>query len=255
MILSSNIKKLLKLFDFRKNVNYIKKYLEYKKEYKIFKVTHGERFQIEDRDKYPCLNDKNTTTSFDKHYIYHTAWAARKLKELNPIEHIDISSLTYFSTIISAFIPIKFYDYRPRIITLNDFSCEHVDITQLPFNNNSIKSLSSMHVVEHIGLGRYGDSLDVDGDLKAIEELKRVVSINGYLIFVVPIGKAKIMFNAHRIYSYDQIISYFKNFKLIEFTLIPDQSDEGLITNATKGQSDMQNYACGCFMFKKKGHI
>ena len=60
------------------------------------------------------------------------------------------------------------------------------------------------------------------------------------------------MFNAHRIYSYDHIISYFQDFEIKEFALIPDQSDEGLIINATKEQSDMQNYACGCFLLQKK---
>ena len=30
-----------------------------------------------------------------------------------------------------------------------------------------------MHVIEHIGLGRYGDPLDPDGDIKAINELKK----------------------------------------------------------------------------------
>lgn len=249
------MKKILKKIGasyLKKKMNTLRSYILYQKEFKLFKATHGKRFSVEDKDKFPCLNDKNTTTSFDKHYTYHTAWAARKLKEISPKEHIDISSLTYFSTLVSAFIPIKFYDYRPAKIELDNFSCGHADITQLPFENNAVSSLSCMHVVEHIGLGRYGDPLDVDGDLKAIEELKRVISIGGYLLFVVPIGKARIMFNAHRIYSYDQIILYFKNFELIEFTLIPDQSDEGLIVNATKEQSDIQSYACGCFMLRKK---
>ncbi len=251
----SNITKVLKKFGLgylKQKINIFKNYLVYQKEFKIFKATDGKRFSVKAKDKYPCVNDKNTTTSFDKHYTYHTAWAARKIKEILPVEHIDISSLTYFSTLVSAFIPIRFYDYRPAKIELDNFSCDHADITELPFEEGSLDSLSCMHVVEHIGLGRYGDPLDVDGDIKAIEELKRVLSVGGNLLFVVPIGKPKIMFNAHRIYSYDQVISYFENFELIEFTLIPDQSNEGLIINATKEQSDMQNYACGCFMFQKK---
>ena len=109
-----------------------------------------------------------------------------------------------------------------------------------------------MHVVEHIGLGRYGDSLDINGDLKAIDELKRVVSKNGDLLFVVPVGgEAKIMFNAHRIYTYDQILSYFKGFSLIEFSLIPDNSQDNYILNPTPQDLHSQNYACGCFWFKK----
>jgi len=249
------MRKILRFGYIEQKLITVQNYFLYRKEFRVFKATHGERFLIQDSDKYPCLNDKNTKTSFDKHYTYHTAWAARKLRDISPIEHIDISSLTYFSTLVSAFIPVRFYDYRPEEIELDNFSCEHADITQLPFDNDSIDSLSCMHVVEHIGLGRYGDPLDVDGDLKAIEELKRVVSIGGNLLFVVPIGKAKIMFNAHRIYSYDQIINYFKNFELLEFTLIPDQSNGGLIINATKEQADIQVYGCGCFMFKKRGNL
>jgi ubiquinone/menaquinone biosynthesis C-methylase UbiE len=46
-----------------------------------------------------------------------------------------------------------------------------------------------MHVIEHIGLGRYGEPFDVNGDLKAFEELKRIVKPNGDLLLVVPLGK------------------------------------------------------------------
>lgn len=109
-----------------------------------------------------------------------------------------------------------------------------------------------MHVVEHIGLGRYGDPLDYNGDLKAINELIRVLQPGGNLLFVVPIGAPVIMFNAHRIYSYSQIISYFDQLDLKEFSLIPDNGAEvGIIENASEDLANKQRYACGCFWFKK----
>lgn len=109
-----------------------------------------------------------------------------------------------------------------------------------------------MHTVEHIGLGRYGDPIDYDGDLKAISELKRVLAIDGNLLFVVPIGKPIIKFNAHRIYSLKQVLSYFKELQLLEFSLIPDNALEtGIIKNASEEICDQQVYACGCFWFKK----
>lgn len=229
------------------------KKLKFNKEFEVFKKTNGQRFSVKNKDKHPCLNDNGKATSFDKHYVYHTAWAARKLKDISPKQHTDISSFTYFSTLVSAFIPTKFYEYNPAEIDLDNLTHEHADITNLPFEDNSIESLSSMHVVEHIGLGRYGDLLDVDGDLKAISELKRVLAVDGYLLFVVPIGGiAKIEFNAHRIYNFEQVISYFQGFDLIEFSLIPDRLDKGIIINATKEQSDKQKYGCGCFLFRKK---
>lgn len=106
-----------------------------------------------------------------------------------------------------------------------------------------------MHTVEHVGLGRYGDQLDPSGDLKSIAELKRVLKPGGNLLFVTPVGKPRIEFNAHRIYSYEQILEYFSPLTLNEFSLIPDAG--GLISNADPAMVKDQRYACGCFWFKK----
>jgi hypothetical protein len=109
-----------------------------------------------------------------------------------------------------------------------------------------------MHTVEHIGLGRYGDPLDPDGDLKAIKELIRVLAIGGNLLFVVPVGKSRVIYNAHRIYSYNQICEYFRDLKLIEFMLIPDNAVEnGIIYTASRDAVASQDYGCGCFWFQK----
>lgn len=231
----------------------INQYIYFKKEFNKFKLLSDKknRFNVNWSNRYPCLNDKTSVTSFDPHYTYHPAWAARVISKIKPKKHIDISSILHFSTIVSAFIPMEFYDYRPANIILDNYYSKNINLLKLPFADNSIESISCMHTIEHIGLGRYGDDMDANGDLKAIEELKRVVSINGSLLFVVPVGKPKIMFNAHRIYSYDQIMSYFQDFKLEEYSLIPDDFKNGIIKNASKELSDEQNYACGCFWFKK----
>ena len=219
-------------------------------DYLIFKKFHNNRFSIKFADFYPCLKDKTTKTNFDAHYVYHTAWAARKVKEINPAIHTDISSSLHFSTIVSTFIPINFYDYRPAELNLSNLKSEHADLTNLDFTDNSLNSLSCMHTIEHIGLGRYGDQIDPEADLKAIDELKRVLAKGGSLLFVVPVGKPKIEFNAHRIYSYEQISEYFKDLTLKEFTLITD--DGKYIENADKELVREQKYGCGCFWFTKK---
>lgn len=210
-------------------------------------------FRLNWSDRYPCLNDKTKGTGFDRHYIFHPAWAARILSNTRPAYHVDISSTLQFCTIISAFIPVRFYDYRPAELELSNLQSASADLLELPFPDNSISSLSCMHVVEHVGLGRYGDPLDPDGDLKAISELKRVLADNGDLLFVVPMGSpSRIMFNAHRIYEYDQIMDYFHDLELKEFTLIPDSAkDGGLVRDACKNLADQQTYGCGCFWFRK----
>lgn len=213
-------------------------------------VQSPERFPLRWTDRLPYLDEKTTTTSFDRHYIYHTAWAARVLAQTKPEFHVDISSSLYFCSLVSAFLPVKFYDYRPADLSLPNLSVEAADLTALSFPSQSLASLSCLHVVEHIGLGRYGDRLDPDGDLKAISELQRVLAAGGTLLFVVPVGKPRIMFNAHRIYSYEQIISSFPELELKEFALIPDDpKDGGLIYQATREMADAQRYGCGCFWF------
>lgn len=222
-----------------------------KKEFNNFKKLSeiNDRFSVNWQDKYICLNENTKKTKFDAHYIYHPAWAARILAQTKPEKHIDISSTLHFCSIISAFIPTEFYDFRPAQLNLNNLISKKADLTNLPFVDGSIRSLSCMHTVEHIGLGRYGDELDPDGDLKAIKELKRVLAKDGNLLFVVPVGQPKIMFNAHRIYSFDQIRDYFKDLELKDFSLVTDKGD--LIQKSDKETADKQKYGCGCFWFKK----
>ncbi len=224
----------------------------YYRDYLTFRLrSNSDRFVLRWKDRHPCLADKTPKTAFDRHYVYHTAWAARILASQNVVEHVDISSYIYFATLVSAFIPVRFYDYRPPAIQLDNLVIGHVDLTALPFADNSISSLSCMHVIEHIGLGRYGDIIAPDADLAAMSELARVLSPDGNLLFVVPVGQPRIAFNAHRIYSYQQIIRQFDNLELLEFSLIPDDPTEGLIVNASSELADRQAYGCGCFWFRK----
>lgn len=108
-----------------------------------------------------CPDDKTLGTEFDRHYLYHPAWAIRKIVlDIKPQKHIDISSILYFSSMLSAVVPVEFYDYRPAEIELDNLSCGKADLTNLFFKTGSVESISCMHTVEHIGLGRYGDPLD-----------------------------------------------------------------------------------------------
>ena len=233
----------------------LKKWLRFLSDFKRFKKlsTRGhQRFHLLWKDIYPCLGDRTKQTNFDRHYVYHLGWAARIIARTNPDFHVDISSSLYFSSMISAFVPVQYYDYRPADLQLTQFSSEYADLLSLPFGNEQIQSLSCMHAVEHVGLGRYGDSLDPDGDLKAFRELQRILAERGSLLLVVPVGKPRIMFNAHRIYAYRQILSYFSELDLEEFALIPDDPKEGgVIHHAVEALADAQQYGCGCFWFRK----
>ncbi|MHC1716409.1 MAG: DUF268 domain-containing protein [Candidatus Dojkabacteria bacterium] len=228
------------------------KYLQVLREYFEFKKMDNGRFPIVLTRKSLKTEDKTSSTAFDRHYIYHPAWAMRVLKRINPKEHVDISSILSFSTMASAYFKIKYYDYRPADIQLSNLVSGRADLTNLPFENESIESLSCMHTIEHIGLGRYGDKIDPEGDRKAMSELKRVLKKGGSLLIVVPVGRKRVLFNSHRIYSYEQMLEEFKELELKEFAIVPDDTKEGIKLNVGGDFVNSQNYACGCFWFKKK---
>jgi SAM-dependent methyltransferase len=228
----------------------ILRFFQYLMEFREVKKQTGNRFTANWSDAYPCLQDKQKFTPYDQHYIYHPAWAARKLVTINPGMHIDISSILSFSVIISAVVPVHFYDYRPAKLNLTNYQSDFADLLNLPFDDNSVESLSCMHTVEHVGLGRYGDEIDGSGDLKAIAELKRVLAPNGHLLFVTPVGRPRIQFNAHRVYSHEQILEYFHPLTLKEFSLVPDSG--GLVENAPGELVAQQSYGCGCYWFQKE---
>lgn len=197
----------------------------------------------------PCLEDATTTTAIDAHYVYHTAWAARRLVA-NPVaEHVDIGSDHRFTTIASAFQPMRFLDYRPCEVKLAGLQSGHANLLDLQIAGNSIASLSCMHVVEHIGLGRYGDPIDFHGADTAMDALERVLAPGGLLYFVVPVGEPCVVFNAHRIFRASDIVRRFGTLELVEFSLVNDNGrfDEHVAPEAADGQ----RYACGCFLFRK----
>jgi SAM-dependent methyltransferase len=200
-------------------------------------------------DRYPCLDDNTPTTVFDAHYVYHPAWAARIIAEARPALHVDVASTLNFCSMLSAFVPVQFLDIRPARLDLDHLTSQGADLTALPFEAGSVQSLSCMHVVEHIGLGRYGDPLDPEGDLKAMSELKRVLAGGGSLLFVVPVGRPRVRFNAHRIYSYENVQAGFAGLDIVEFALVDDQ---GTFTrDANPAVADQQDYGCGCWWFRK----
>jgi hypothetical protein len=193
---------------------------------------------------YPCLGD-DKGHGFDEHYVYHVAWAVRKINQIKPKIHFDISSSLHLCTTVAATIPTKFLDYRKPNLEVTNLLIGQIDISQEYLA--PVESLSCCHVVEHIGLGRYGDNLDNEGDLKAIENLKK--SAGKHLLFVVPVGKPAVYFNAHRVYSPVYIASLFTGFSCQEFYFIPNNGEKPRVSLIQ--ELDLP-YACGCFHFVRE---
>src|SRR4051812_18760932 len=87
----------------------------------------SQRFSISWDDRVPCVDDRTAGCGFDRHYIYHTAWAARVLAGHRPARHLDISSSLYFCSIVSAFVPVEYYEYRPADLRLDNLNVASAD--------------------------------------------------------------------------------------------------------------------------------
>lgn len=198
---------------------------------------------------YPVLHEKTQFQSFDSHYFYQDIWAFKKIYESGIAHHVDVGSNTKFIGLLSSITEVTYVDIRPFEATLDNFISKKGDLLSLPFENDSVQSISCLHVAEHIGLGRYGDPLDPKGTEKAAKELSRVLSKNGNLFFSLPIGKTKLCFNAHRIHSPQQIIDFFCDLKLVEFSGIDDETNYK--RNIAITELENANYACGLFWFTK----
>jgi hypothetical protein len=200
-------------------------------------------------ETYPVLHEKTKTTSFDPHYFYQDIWAFKIVMKSGTDSHIDVGSRVDFVGFLTSITNVTFIDIRPLMAQLDNFTSKEGSILSLPYENDSVRSLSCLHVAEHIGLGRYGDPLDPCGTMKGCKELARVLAKNGSLYFALPIGKPRLCFNGHRIHSPGQILDYFGDLKLVELSGITDNVQ--FIENIDIKILEDSNYGCGLFHFTK----
>ena len=166
---------------------------------------------------YPCLGDDTEETSIEPTYFYQDAWAFEKIVKSRPALHVDVGSHYKFVALLSKVVPVTMVDLRPLSLPLDTVAFQKGSILELPFENRSVPSLSSLCVVEHIGLGRYGDPIAPQGTELAIQELKRIVQPGGSLYVSVPLDdETRIYFNAHRAFREDDLLKLFEPFRVVE---------------------------------------
>jgi len=168
-----------------------------------------------------------STQSGGGEYFQQDIWTLTKINNNLPEKHYDIGSrIDGFSAQCSAMVPVEFLDVRYIDYNLPNMTVVEGDLLNLHYEDNSIKSLSCLHTLEHVGLGRYGDPIDVYGMEKGLQELIRVLSAGGNLYVSFPIGpKSFIEFNAHRITNPKEIYEkYMSDLELIEFSVAKDNN-------------------------------
>lgn len=158
----------------------------------------------------PQIGEDTGTTEVEPLYFFQDAWAFEAILRSAPDQHVDVGSHHKFVALLSKVCPVVMVDIRPLSVQLDSLHFRSGSILDLPFPDGSLPSISSLCVIEHIGLGRYGDELDPFGTEKAVQELKRVVAPGGHLYVSAPLDdENRTYFNAHRAFTEDYLLSLF----------------------------------------------
>lgn len=117
-------------------------------------------------------------------------------------------------------------------------------------------SLSCLHALEHFGLGRYGDKIDVNGHVKGLQALHTILEDGGILYLSVPIGPQRVEFNAHRVFSLRYLLDFVsEKFDVLGFHYVDDRGElhrEFALAASDIAENCGCHYGCGILELRKK---
>ncbi|SOE23311.1 protein of unknown function, DUF268 [Spirosomataceae bacterium TFI 002] len=207
---------------------------------------------------YPIFKDKSDMSGSARgQYFFQDLYVANLIHGNNPLRHIDIGSrIDGFVAHVASYRAIEVMDIRPLKDELQNISFLQADLMKEdPAFFECTDSLSCLHTIEHFGLGRYGDPIDIDGHLKGLESMYKMIKPGGLFYFSTQIGPQKVAFNAHRIFSMQTLLNIFKDkYEVLTFSYIND-SDKLIIDAELTEEGIRTNYGCkmgcGIFILKK----
>lgn len=208
----------------------------------------------------PYLFDKHQSGGVASgHYFHQDLLVASKIYQANPDRHIDVGSrIDGFVAHVASFRKIEVADIRElqsysenicyfQLDIMNELPEEYIECTD---------SLSCLHVIEHLGLGRYGDPLQWDGHIVGLKNLSKMLKKDGKFYFSTPIGPQRIVFNAHRIFSLQTLLDFLSEDFLIEdFAYVDDSGNlnKDVELNKEKINNNLGcKYGCAIFELRKK---
>jgi hypothetical protein len=204
---------------------------------------------------FPALGDRIETAGTARgHYFHMDLWAARSVHAGHFQTVIDVGSrVDGFVAHILSFREIECYDIRRMRSQVKGLSFVQADIMATESLPAAITDcLTSLHALEHFGLGRYGDPVDMDGWKKGIASFAKLLMPGGTLLLAVPTGRQRIEFDAHRVFDPQTIVDEAaENGLALESFCLVDDSGE-FHENSLLDTARAQDYGCGCFQFRRQ---
>lgn len=162
----------------------------------------------------PSLHDRTQEGGSTKgEYFLQDLFVARKIFLANPEKHLDVGSrVDGFVAHVASFRELEVVDVRPISSEIPGIKFVQADLSNADSmsafhtGDGYCDSLSCLHALEHFGLGRYGDALDVSGFSKGLQNLAKLLKPAGVLYLSTPVGKERVEFNANWVFHPNTII-------------------------------------------------
>jgi len=203
------------------------------------------------------LGDFNTSSGLASgHYFHQDLLVAKMIYEDKPYKHLDVGSrVDGFVAHVASYREIEVLDIRPQQKSKHEnikfIKADLMNPQELPLTD----SLSCLHVIEHFGLGRYNDPININGHIEGLNNLIKILQKNGRLYISFPIGiRDEVHFNNQRIIHPKSILSFSsikENMELKRFDYVDDKGDLHLDINLHNFQEKLI-YGCGIYTFIKK---
>jgi hypothetical protein len=187
------------------------------------------------------------------HYFHQDLLVSQFIFKDNPINHLDIASrIDGFVAHVASFRQIDVADIRKLNNKVDNIAFTQIDFMSNSSNKKKYHSISCLHAIEHFGLGRYNDPIDIDGHLKGFKNILNLLEKKGKLYISFPISNyPRIEFNAHRVFHPEDIFNWkgSKNLELLRFDYVDDFGE--LIKISRTDCIKNTKYGCGIYTFMK----
>lgn len=128
------------------------------------------------------------------------------------------------------------------------------DVFDLELPASSLDLIINCSAIEHVGLERYGDGRNPDGDLAAMQRLRLFLKPGGVMLLTTPVGQDAIVAPLHRIYGPKRLPLLLSGFHIEakEYWTKDDQNRWARVTEDRALSQELRpnTYGLGCFALK-----
>lgn len=139
-------------------------------------------------------------------YFIQDVFAAQLVQKLNPVKVVDVGSRIdgYIGHLIS-FREVELIDIRPISSNIQNLSFLQMDFSAPEaLKKEYTDFISCLHSIEHFGLGRYGDPINLNAVQEALLNFYSILKPEGKFLLSTTFGKERIQFNKQWIFDFEK---------------------------------------------------